>query len=302
MKYASISAFVAVHETGSISAAARQLHRSRSQISAWISDLEVEWGLELIDRTTYRPTLTEDGRKLLPYCRLVLSDTVNLHDAIESLKRADSSLIVGFDFFLPVAYRKAVVSYFCQYFPEHEITIRQMTTIRLNECLANAEVHLGVISAPRVQNVQNFSTRQLGMCQFALCCSAEHPLASMQEITDTDLMTHKGILIAGMREFFDARAYTEVPDYETGLSLVRQGIGWCPAPMNDIRGEVECGQLVILNYKSAVARVPVIAYWSNSHAPTGVGQKLLNKLSELFTPLGYDADYSRTRRGSRHQL
>ena len=290
MKYASISAFVAVHETGSISAAARQLHRSRSQISAWITDLELEWGLALIDRASYRPTLTEDGKKLLPYCRLVLSDTVNLHDAIESLKRADSSLVVGFDFFLPVAYRKAVVAYFCQYFPEHELTIRQMTTSQLNSCLASAEVHLGVIAAPRVQNLNDFSAKQLGMCQFAFCCSSEHPLADLKTVSDTDLMTHRGVLIAGMREFFDARAYTEVPDYETGLFLVRQGIGWCPAPMNDIREEVRQGNLVIFNYKSAVARVPVIACWSNSHAPTGVGRKLLNELPQLFAPLGYDAE------------
>ncbi|MET4695709.1 LysR family transcriptional regulator [Endozoicomonas lisbonensis] len=285
MKYASISAFVAVHETGSISAAARRLHRSRSQISAWVSDLEAEWGLELMDRTSYRPTLTEDGKKLLPYCRQVLSDTVNLHNAVESLKRADASLVVGFDFFLPVAYRKAMVAHFCHFFPEHELTIRQMTTSQLNECLANAEVHLGVVSAPKVQSLSNFSSKQLGMCEFAFCCSSEHPLAGVHEVTDTDLLTHRGILIAGMREFFDARAYTEVPDYETGLYLVRQGIGWCPAPMNDISEEISEGRLVILNYTSAVVSVPVIAYWSNSHVPTGVCQKLLGALPELFAAL-----------------
>lgn len=286
MKYASISALVTVHETGSISAAARQLHRPRSQISAWISDLEAEWGLELIDRSSYRPVLTEDGKRLLPYCRQVLSNTVNLHDAIESLKREDSSLVIGFDFFLPVAYRKALVLHFCQQFPEHELTIRLMTTQKLSECLACAEVHLGVVSTPRMLESDNLSGKQLGMCQFAMCCSPDHPLAAIDEVTHTDLMTHKGIMISGMREFFDARVYTEVPDYETSLFLLKQGIGWCPFPIDYVRDELKQGLLTIFNYSSAVAKIPVIALWDNSHVPTGVGHSLLQTLPDVFAPLG----------------
>ena len=61
-RLAALEAFARVAETGSFSAAARALNRSKSLISRQISALEAELGARLIARTTRSLTLTEAGR------------------------------------------------------------------------------------------------------------------------------------------------------------------------------------------------------------------------------------------------
>jgi DNA-binding transcriptional LysR family regulator len=61
MKLEGLEAFVTVVETGSISAAARQLRLSKSVVSERLAELERRLGLKLVQRTTRRLSLTEDG-------------------------------------------------------------------------------------------------------------------------------------------------------------------------------------------------------------------------------------------------
>ncbi|ELU07149.1 hypothetical protein CAPTEDRAFT_119712, partial [Capitella teleta] len=57
--------FVAVAEKGSFSAAARSLGKAQSGVSTTISNLEIDLGVELFDRTHRTPELTPAGRALL---------------------------------------------------------------------------------------------------------------------------------------------------------------------------------------------------------------------------------------------
>lgn len=59
-------AFVRVVSNGSISAAASQSGQTPSAISRSLSRLERKLGVTLLNRTTRRLELTEEGRALLP--------------------------------------------------------------------------------------------------------------------------------------------------------------------------------------------------------------------------------------------
>jgi DNA-binding transcriptional LysR family regulator len=61
MKLDGIEAFVAAVETGSISEAARRLRLSKSVVSERLQELERSLGAKLLQRTTRKLTLTEDG-------------------------------------------------------------------------------------------------------------------------------------------------------------------------------------------------------------------------------------------------
>ena len=61
VKLDGISSFVAIAEAGSISAAARRLHLSKSVVSERLADLEQSLGAPLFHRTTRKLSLTEDG-------------------------------------------------------------------------------------------------------------------------------------------------------------------------------------------------------------------------------------------------
>jgi DNA-binding transcriptional LysR family regulator len=61
MKIDGITAFVAVAEAGSISEAARRMRLSKSVLSERLAELERSLGTKLLQRTTRKLTLTEDG-------------------------------------------------------------------------------------------------------------------------------------------------------------------------------------------------------------------------------------------------
>ncbi|MEM9146167.1 MAG: LysR family transcriptional regulator [Pseudomonadota bacterium] len=73
--------FVAVGETGSVSKAAEQLNVSSPSVSAAISQLEQEFGVQLfVRRHAQGVTLTPGGRLFLTQSRLVLGQAHALHD------------------------------------------------------------------------------------------------------------------------------------------------------------------------------------------------------------------------------
>ncbi len=66
--------FVAVVETGSITAAAARLDLAKSAVSRRLAELEADLGVSLIQRTTRRLNLTESGRAYYERCVAILAD------------------------------------------------------------------------------------------------------------------------------------------------------------------------------------------------------------------------------------
>lgn len=65
--------FVRLAERGSFSAAAKELGVGKSTASKWIAELEDEWGVGLVERTTRSLHLTDAGRRLLARATEVLA-------------------------------------------------------------------------------------------------------------------------------------------------------------------------------------------------------------------------------------
>ncbi|MFY2822670.1 LysR family transcriptional regulator [Ruegeria sp. MALMAid1280] len=85
--------FVRVADTGSFSAAAREMHATPSAVSRQISRLEEELGTRLLQRTTRQQTLSEAGEVLLRYARQILEDVDAAHLAVTRLSDAPSGTL-----------------------------------------------------------------------------------------------------------------------------------------------------------------------------------------------------------------
>ncbi len=83
-KITDLQAFVAIIERGSLTAAARQLSRSRQSVSRSVAALEHELGIELVRRTTRRSSATEAGRAL---CRRLSAALAEIEDAKREASR-----------------------------------------------------------------------------------------------------------------------------------------------------------------------------------------------------------------------
>ena len=80
LSFEQLQAFLTTVETGSFSAAARKLGKAQSSISGLISNLEIDAGFEVFDRSKRTPPLTAEGLALLNDIKSVLKSYNNLPD------------------------------------------------------------------------------------------------------------------------------------------------------------------------------------------------------------------------------
>lgn len=73
-KLSSLRAFVKVVELGSFSEAGRQLRLSRSAISKYVSDLEQDLGVQLLNRTTRHASPNENCQAYFERALVILAD------------------------------------------------------------------------------------------------------------------------------------------------------------------------------------------------------------------------------------
>ena len=82
-----LQVFVSVIESGSISAAAEKMGQTPSGISRTLSRLEAKLETTLINRTTRRMDLTEEGRFFLERARYILEQMENLEEHLSSSRQ-----------------------------------------------------------------------------------------------------------------------------------------------------------------------------------------------------------------------
>ncbi len=82
--------FVCVIECGSISAAAEQVGQTPSAVSRTLSRLEAKLDTTLINRTTRRMDLTEEGKYFFEHAKLILEQMDNLEERLSSRQQTPS--------------------------------------------------------------------------------------------------------------------------------------------------------------------------------------------------------------------
>lgn len=85
--------FVAAAQSGSFSAAARQLDVSVAHVSRAVRDLERQTGVQLIHRTSRQSALTEAGRGYFEQCRTLLDGLAEARERLRSGQDAISGSI-----------------------------------------------------------------------------------------------------------------------------------------------------------------------------------------------------------------
>src|ERR1700722_1292348 len=88
-----LGTFVRIVETGSFTAVARETNNSQSSITRLIGQLEDHVGVRLLDRTTRRLSLTDDGESLLAQARGMLEAAEELEATIGRRKAAPTGRV-----------------------------------------------------------------------------------------------------------------------------------------------------------------------------------------------------------------
>src|SRR5438445_13294656 len=89
----SLRVFCQVVELNSFSRAAEQLELSNASITNHISSLERHFGVRLLNRTTRKLSLTDDGHSCYQRAQRLLGDMTELEDALQGTRATPQGVL-----------------------------------------------------------------------------------------------------------------------------------------------------------------------------------------------------------------
>jgi len=181
-----VTEFVAVTETESFTAAAKQLDISTAQVSRQVSALEKRLATKLLHRTTRKVSVTEAGNIYYQRCRQILEDLETAEDAISDMQSHPTGKL---KITAPVTYGEAtiapLVNSFLAKYPDLDVEIN----------LSNLKKDLieeGFDIAIRQGNLADSTmmAKRLASRTFYVCASPAYLEAHGTPLTPRDLEKH----------------------------------------------------------------------------------------------------------------
>jgi LysR family transcriptional regulator, cyn operon transcriptional activator len=235
-----LRAFAAVHDTGSVSAAARKVHLTQPALSRRISELESALGVRLFDRGGGRLRLTSEGKSLLMHSRNVLAEAESFVTRAETFRQGRGrTLAVGT---APMTMESVIAPVLRRYLHEHdEIDVRLVEggAPALLDKVQKGELHLAlsVPLNPTLEHRQLFPLRTLAVSSAASRIAARAKTVRLEDLVAEPLLmlprgfVHRNALEAAC-ELLQTRPNivfeSAVP--ETLLTLARIGYGVAVVP------------------------------------------------------------------------
>ena len=251
-----LRAFVSAEDSGSFSAAARNLGKAQSAVSTAIANLEIDLDLKLFDRTGYRPVLTEAGVSVLNYAKTVLESLDALQRQAETL---NASVEPSFAFYiedgLMVERVGSLLIALSERFPSLELKVEQRGREPVLHALRDGAADVALITT--TEEVGNdFRQRGIGFQRLVPVCHSKHPLARKKEVSRSELARYRQIIGPSDRDS-TARSCVVSPkvwisgSLETRMVLVLEGLGWSELPVDLVQAYVLQGRLCVLDYAFA---------------------------------------------------
>ncbi|WP_457280542.1 LysR family transcriptional regulator [Polaromonas sp. P5_D5] len=292
-----LTAFAEAATLGSFSAAARKLGKSQSTVSSAIANLEIDLGLNLFDRSSRKPALTEHGRVMLGKVQEILA-------ASDRLDRTASQLGGGLEPRLSVVWSdtyqsdrfEEMLSAFEKSFPDLEFECLIAEHGDLVSLVQTGRANIGVVAAQGAYPPDIGSATIAEQSEITLFVATAHPLASMKDITpdvlanfrelrlDTYIEMEQGAQGArGSHGARQSRRAWSAPSYLMLLEMAVLGFGWAAIPRWMVT-RFATGKLVELHARGWPRRVPVDAVWSRQRPLGRAGTWLLQEMLAPHLP------------------
>jgi DNA-binding transcriptional LysR family regulator len=245
---------IAVAESGSFSAAARQLSRVQSAISQSIQSLEATLGLQLFDRQTKTPRLTDAGRAILQDARDLVRGADLLRARAESISDAlEPELSLAVDSIFPSAMLIESLRVLDQVFPHLPVLLFTEGLGASEQRLRDGAARLAIYSL-QVTGATDLQAEHLTDIPCVPVVAASHKLARMPTpisravlVDETQLvLTDRSSLSQSLRGNLVSRRQWRFADLQTRLEYLLAGFGWCNMPLHLVEAHLASGQLVRL--------------------------------------------------------
>lgn len=263
MNLQQLDILLAVVAAGSFSAAARKLGKVQSAVSTAISELEIDFNLQLFDRSGRYPKLTEAGARVVQQAQLVRQQCQQLTELAADLAGGlETRLRLAVDDEGQLPWLAPVLAELSAKFPKLELQVLFPLLEDLTQMLERGDADLGICFQPQ-QLPEPFLRWPLQQLQFAAAVSAAHPLAALAEVTTADLQQHRQLMVTGRGESMEkqrGRLSSQVWWLEGDiavLALVEQHLGWAWLPLHVLQPAMLQGKIKLLPINSEPAQLPL---------------------------------------------
>lgn len=247
--------FVAAAENGSFSAAARSLGKGQSAISLGIANLEVDFGFDLFDRTTRRPSLTPAGKRLLVHAQAVIQQVHDLNTAASGISSDEETRIrIVIDDAILLPSLSHVLAEFGSKFRATQVEFSSAVSPEIPAVVASGNAEIGLMfSGLKVQ--KGIEQVFIGNLPFVSVSRPDFPLAKYDVISANDLLSHRQLLLRSVQGSVLEQFPPLSPEiwfatsFHTIRELVLQGLGWAYLPEHLVSGAIGSGQLARLNLR-----------------------------------------------------
>lgn len=267
--------------SGSFSAAARALGKSQSTISAAVASLEDDFGFALFSRTGRQPTLTEQGRRVVPQVQQILSASERLDALAMRLSQGvEPRLSIAMSDFWQTDHHEQLLRQFDARYPEIELEVMIAEDGDVLDLLQAGRVHLGIVRAqPNLPGDIAVARLQVE-AQMAVFLHRDHPLAQLKTLSESEL---EGVRHLRLNTWVEApepaptgRIWS-APTYLLLLEMAEQGFGWTILPRWLVK-QFGHGVLKELSMPGWPQHIAVEVVWSRRTPPGPAGRWMIDQL------------------------
>ncbi len=250
-KLRAMAVFVRIVDTGSLTAAAGALDLSGPSVVRTLAALEQAVGVRLLNRTTRRSSLTDEGREYYERCRRVLAE-VEEADALLSARRREPSGRLRIT--APVMYGRMhvapVVADFIGKYPGLEVDLLLFDrVVDLVEEGIDAAVRIGALPESSLVAVRVGETRRV------LCASPAYLKRAGTPKSPAELAGSRGILFSGLAaadelsfagkhpERVAVRAALRTNQVDVAIDACLRGLGWGQFLSYQVEALIDAGRL-----------------------------------------------------------
>ncbi|PFH11725.1 DNA-binding transcriptional LysR family regulator [Collimonas sp. PA-H2] len=274
-------AFAAVATAGSFSAAGRQLGKSQSTISSSIAYLEIDLGVTLFDRSTRKPTLTEQGH-------IILRNVQEIFAAADRLDKTVSQLADGLEGKLSIALSdlyqseryESVLLEFEKRYPGVDFECQIAESDDLVHLVQSGRVHFGLVPTQAAYPSDVASQTLSEHSDIGLFAARSHPLAGMRSINRATLDEFREIRLdpVAKNPATVSGRYWSSGSYFIVLEMAELGVGWAAIPRWLVK-RFSGGTLQELKTPGWPKQIVIDAIWSRQRPLGPAGTWLLSALT-----------------------
>lgn len=191
MQLRSLEVFVTVAEHGSFTKAAEALYIGQPALSKTIQKLEKELDVPLIDRSSRKIQLTNEGKLLYHESKNILEKISIIPVALNKISqeiigelKVGIPQIIGSVFFPEVAYQ------FLKRYPKVILQTEEHGGVIVENLVSHGDLDVGFVVLPAANTLD---AELIYQDEFIVCVSSSHPLSKVNEIRLADLKDEKFI-------------------------------------------------------------------------------------------------------------